>query len=107
MEAIELLRSRHSASKLGAPAPSAEAVEAMLEAAARAPDHGRLQPWRLILIEGDARRTLAEIAADSLARRNPLAGEPVLARERGEALRAALIIIIRMRCKRSGKMPVV
>ncbi|TMK15126.1 MAG: NAD(P)H nitroreductase, partial [Alphaproteobacteria bacterium] len=48
MEAIELLRSRHSASKLGAPAPSAEAVEAMLEAAARAPDHGRLQPWRLI-----------------------------------------------------------
>jgi len=33
MEAIELLRSRHSASKLGAPAPSAEAVEAMLEAA--------------------------------------------------------------------------
>src|SRR5262245_54818447 len=32
MEAIELLRSRYSASKLGAPAPSAEAVEAMLEA---------------------------------------------------------------------------
>jgi hypothetical protein len=40
MEAIELLRSRYSASKLGAPEPSAEAVEAMLEAAARAPDTG-------------------------------------------------------------------
>ena len=38
MEAIELLRSRHSASKLGAPAPFAEAVEAMLEAAALGPD---------------------------------------------------------------------
>jgi hypothetical protein len=29
MEAIELFRSRYSASKLGAPEPSAEAVEAM------------------------------------------------------------------------------
>jgi nitroreductase len=107
MEAIELLRSRRSASKLGAPAPSAEAVEAMLEAAACAPDHGRLQPWRLILIEGDARRSFGEILAESLARRNPLAGEPVLARERAKALRAPLIIVVTTRCDRSGTIPVV
>jgi len=107
MEAIELLRSRHSASKLGAPAPSAEAVEAMLEAAARAPDHGRLQPWRLILIEGDARRSFGEILAEALARRNPLAGERALAREREKALRAPLIIVVTTRCDRSGKIPVV
>jgi len=107
MEAIELLRSRHSASKLGAPAPSAEAVEAMLEAAARAPDHGRLQPWRLILIEGDARRSFGEVLAESLARRNPLAGEPALAREREKALRAPLIIVVTTRCDRSGKIPIV
>jgi len=107
MEAIELLRSRRSASKLDAPAPSAEAVEAMLEAAACAPDHGRLQPWRLILIEGDARRSFGEILAESLARRNPLAGEPVLARERAKALRAPLIIVVTTRCDRSGTIPVV
>jgi nitroreductase len=106
MEAIELLRSRHSASKLGAPAPSAEAVEVMLEAAARAPDHGRLQPWRLILIEGDARRSFGEVLAESLSRRNPLAGEPVLAREREKALRAPLIIVVTTRCDRSGKIPI-
>lgn len=107
MEAIELLRSRYSALKLDAPAPSAEAVEAMLEAAARAPDHGRLHPWRLILIEGDARRSLGKILAESLARRNPLAGEPVLAREREKALRAPLIIVVTTRCDRSGKIPIV
>jgi nitroreductase len=107
MEAIELLRSRYSAAKLGAPAPSAEVVEAMLEAAARAPDHGRLQPWRLILIEGDARRSFGEILAESLARRNPLAGEPVLAREREKALRAPLIIVVTTRCDRSGRIPIV
>ena len=107
MEAIELLRSRHSASKLGAPAPPAEAVEAMLEAAVRAPDHGRLQPWRFTLIEGDARRSFGEILAESLARRNPLAGELVLAREREKALRAPLIIVVTTRCDRSGKIPIV
>src|SRR5438132_6779168 len=107
MEAIELLRSRHSASKLGAPAPSAEAIEAMLEAAARAPDHGRLQPWRLILIEGDARRSFGAILAESLAGRNPLAGEAALAREREKALRAPLIIVVTTRCDRSGKIPIV
>jgi nitroreductase len=107
MEAIDLLRTRYSASKLGAPAPSAEAVDAMLEAAARAPDHGRLQPWRLILIEGDARRSFGEILAESLARRNPLAGEPALTREREKALRAPLIIVVTTRCDRSGKIPIV
>jgi nitroreductase len=107
MDAIELLRSRYSASKLGAPAPSAEAVEAMLEAAARAPDHGRLHPWRLILIEGDARRSLGKILAESLARRNPLAGEEAQAREREKAFRAPLIIVVATRCDRSGKIPIV
>ena len=107
MEAIELLRSRYSASRLGAPAPSVDAAEAMLGAAARGPGHGRLQPWRLILIEGDARRSFGEILAESLARRNPLASEPVLAREREKALRAPLIIVVTTRCDRSGKIPIV
>jgi nitroreductase len=107
MEAIELLRTRYSASKLGAPAPSAEAVEVMLEAAARAPDHGRLQPWRLILIQGDARRLFGELLAESLARRTPLAGEQALAREREKALRAPLIVVVATRCDRSGKAPIV
>jgi len=107
MEAMELLRTRYSASKLGAPSPSAQAIDAMLEAAARAPDHGRLQPWRLILIEGDARRSLGEIFAESLVRRNPAAGDQVLAREREKALRAPLIIVVATRYDRSVKIPVV
>jgi nitroreductase len=107
LEAIELLPARYSASKLGAPAPSAEMVEAMLEAAARAPDHGRLQPWRLIFIEGDARRSFDEVLAESLARRNPLSGEQALAREREKALRAPLIIVVATRCDRSGRVPII
>jgi nitroreductase len=107
MEAMELLLTRYSAAKLGTPPPSKEAVEAMLEAAARAPDHGRLQPWRLILIDGDTRQSFGEILAGSLARRNPLAGDQALAREREKALRAPLIIVVATRCDRSAKIPIV
>ena len=46
MDAMELLRTRFSALKLSEPAPSAQTVEAMLESAARAPDHGRLVATR-------------------------------------------------------------
>jgi len=107
MEAMELLLTRYSASKLGAPPPSMEAVDAILEAAAHAPDHGRLKPWRLILIEGDARQAFGEILAKSLAGRNPLAGDQALAREREKALRAPLIIVVATRCDRSAKIPTV
>src|SRR5262245_7641003 len=107
MEAMELLRTRYSASKLDAAPLSAEAIDAILEAAARAPDHGRLRPWRLILIDGDARQSFGEILAGSLARRNPLAGDQALAREREKALRAPLIIVVATRCDRSAKIPIV
>jgi len=105
MDAMELLLTRYSAAKLGMPPPSETAVQAILEAAARAPDHGRLQPWRLIVIEGDARRSLGEIFAESLARRDPEAGDQVLAREREKALRAPFIIVVATRYERSAKIP--
>jgi nitroreductase len=107
MDAMELLRTRYSASRLGAPSPSAQAVHAMLESAARVPDHGRLQPWRLILIEGEARLALGDLLAEGLSRRDPLADDQALDRERGKALRAPLIIVVATRCDRSARIPVV
>ena len=64
MDAMHLLHTRYSALKLDEPAPSPEAVRAMLESAARVPDHGRLLPWRIILVEGDARLRLGEVLAE-------------------------------------------
>jgi len=107
MDAMELLHTRYSALRLGEPAPSAQAIRAMLESAARVPDHDRLKPWRLILIEGDARVRLGETLAEALARRNPQANPAALAREREKALRAPLIIVVATKCDRSSKIPII
>jgi nitroreductase len=107
MDAMELLRTRYSALKLGEPAPSAQAVRAMLESAARAPDHDRLQPWRLILVDGDARLSLGDILAKALSGRNPNTNEQALNRERQKVLSAPLIIVVATRCNRSAKIPII
>ncbi|ODT78744.1 MAG: nitroreductase [Pelagibacterium sp. SCN 64-44] len=53
------------------PGPDAAELEQMLTIATRVPDHGKLTPWRLVVIEGEARRKagdkLAEIAARKIA----------------------------------------
>jgi nitroreductase len=65
--ALDLLLSRRSGSAkaMGGPGPSREQLAAILKAGARAPDHGKLFPWRFIVFEGDGRdrfgRMLGEI----------------------------------------------
>jgi nitroreductase len=60
---LDAIRQRRSASAkfLIEPAPTAEALERMVLALSRAPDHGRLVPFRLIQIENAARAAFADI----------------------------------------------
>lgn len=53
-EVLAFLARRRSASALTLvePAPSAEQLELLLSLAARVPDHGKLAPWRFIVLEG-------------------------------------------------------
>ena len=62
--AMEFLLTRRSrpAKTLTAPAPSDDALGPILQAAARTPDHGKLEPWRFIVIEKPAMQRLAELA---------------------------------------------
>jgi nitroreductase len=61
----------------------------------------------LILIEGNARLGFGGVLAEALFRRNPLADEQALAREREKALRAPLIVVVATRCDRSAKIPII
>lgn len=60
MTDLELLNSRRSvpALQLDEPGPDAKQLQQLLTAAMRVPDHGKLTPWRFLLLQGDARREL-------------------------------------------------
>ena len=64
-EALQFLQTRrsHPAKTLRAPAPDRAALEPLLTAALRVPDHGKLEPWRLIVLARPALAALAEAAA--------------------------------------------
>lgn len=56
-ETLALLGRRRSTKLMGLsePAPRAEELEALIKLAARVPDHGKLGPWRFVIIDGEAR----------------------------------------------------
>jgi nitroreductase len=62
--ALDFLQTRRSrpAKTLQAPAPTDAELRPLLEAAARTPDHGKLEPWRFIVIEKNAMPRLADLA---------------------------------------------
>lgn len=63
-EVLDFLLTRRSrpAKTLRAPVPDRETVETLLRAAARSPDHGKLEPWRFIVLERAACQRLARLA---------------------------------------------
>jgi nitroreductase len=94
VDAIQALTTRKSAKRLVEPAPSDEHLAVVLRAASKAPDHGRMRPWRFIVIRGDARARLGDVLAAAAHARSPDMTEAGLAREREKVLRAPMIIVM-------------
>jgi len=65
MDAIEALLTRRSPVQLKEPAPAGAALDSILRAGIHAPDHGKLRPWRFILLKGEARGRFGEILAEA------------------------------------------
>jgi len=107
MDLIEALNTRATAKTYGADAPTKEHLAIALQAAVRAPDHGRLRPWRFMLIEGDQRRKFGELLAESAKRRVPGLSDGDLQRERDKAVRAPMIIIVVCRVVPGTKVPTI
>ena len=63
--ALDFLLTRRSrpAKTLSMPMPSPKQLRPLLQAAARTPDHGKLEPWRFVVIAKEAMPRLAEHAA--------------------------------------------
>lgn len=85
-ETLTLLAHRRSTKIIhfAAPSPSGAEIDALIALAARVPDHGKLGPWRFVVIEGEARaragEALAGVCADEPSAdiaRNTFARAPV------------------------------
>ena len=92
-ETLETIVGRISPVQLTAPGPTAQQRALLLQAACSAPDHGRVQPWRLTFIEGAARQRLGDLMAKSLKRREPDAPDTKLQAEKVKAMRAPLVVV--------------
>jgi len=94
--ALTLIHSRQHVSpkRLGDPGPEREQIEKILSAAGAAPDHGRLTPWRLVIIPPERRHLLAEVFAQALVERDGEATEWQKQEAREKAYRGPFLIMV-------------
>ena len=103
---IDLLLRRASALKLAEPGPSQEQIETMLQAAVTAADHGRLRPWRFVVMQDDGRERLGDLLAAVQSATKPESSEADLEKARAKALRAPLVIALVCQADPAHKVPV-
>ena len=72
---LSLLATRRSGKPrdLVAPGPDADQLAQILAIAARTPDHGKLAPWRFVVVGQDQRTTLAALIIDAYRVERPTA----------------------------------
>ena len=105
MRALELLLSRQSAGLLQEPAPEGAELDLILDAALRAPDHGRLKPWRFVLIRGEKRLKWADRLAEAAMARDPATGPAMGEKYRAWVERTPLIIAVGAEIRAGHSIP--
>lgn len=104
---LDLLKTRRSVPPplLDGPGPSRAELETLLAAASRVPDHGKLSPWRFIVIEGAARERIGEVIATAFQADNPEASAERLDQERRRLSHAPVVVAIVSRVGPHVKIP--
>jgi nitroreductase len=102
MDALVCLNTRASAIRLVEPGPTAEQLDQILTAAIHAPDHGRVTPWRFIVMEKDARNRLGDAMVEALRAKG--ADATTLEKEAAKPLRAPTVVTVAAKIM-PGKIP--
>ena len=106
MELFAAVQTRSSAARLAEPGPSPQDLDRLLQAAARAPDHGRLKPWRFIILKDAMREAFTAAAAEAKRARLPDMTSEQCAVEREKMNRSPTIVIVGCAVNREqSKMP--
>jgi len=106
---IGWINSRRSMGNLDAPAPTRAQIEAAIECAATAPDHKKLNPWRFIVTQGEARNQLGhallEAAQEKAEQEGEVLSEKDIKKTQSMPLRAPLIITVVTKIQAHKKVP--
>jgi nitroreductase len=104
---FSFLLSRRSvpARLLGEPAPDDATLLRLLELAVRVPDHGALEPWRFLLIRGEARAALGIWLAERRQALEPGVTPAELEKDRQRFLRAPVVIAVIARIQNGHRIP--
>ena len=96
MNSLDFINARRSVPSrlLGSPGPDAAQQRAIIEAALRVPDHGKLTPWRILRIQGEQRMRLGEFLVQRQRERDPAAPAAVLDKDRQRFSFAPLILTV-------------
>ena len=94
--ALTLIHARQQVSpkRLGDPGPDSGQIATILSAAGAAPDHGRLNPWRLIIIPPERRHLLGAAFAEALVERDGDATEAQRQDARSKAFRGPFLFMV-------------
>lgn len=87
------------------PGPTQAELDEIMTIGTRVPDHGKFEPWRLIVIEGDARARAGEKLAEIQKRRRPDIDDASLEVERKQFLPAPVTIGVLLSPKPNPKAP--
>jgi len=107
MPLLDVLQSRRSvpSKQLTAPGPDDRALQLMLQAAVRVPDHGKLVPFRFLRIQGDDRHALGAALAARTLQRDPDAAPASVEKDRARFSHAPLVISVVARLAPGHKVP--
>jgi nitroreductase len=107
LDALSLLQQRRSAPsrQLGEPGPDAASLRSLLAAAIRVPDHGKLVPFRLIALRGEAKLKFGRLLAERAVRRDPELPESKREKERQRYTFAPLVIVVVARIDSDSGIP--
>ncbi|KJY72697.1 NAD(P)H nitroreductase [Vibrio nigripulchritudo] len=103
MEALDLLLNRRSIAKLSVPAPEGEALQNIIKAGLRAPDHAGLTPWRFVISQGEGLAKLADILVSAAEAEN--SEEAVIEKLKNAPFRAPMVITVIAKVTENEKVP--
>ena len=88
-----------------APGPDADQLRRILASAMRVPDHGKLAPWRFVVVPADQRDALSKLLVDAYRGENPAAGRLEPEAMNQFAQQAPTLVVVLSSPKTGSKIP--